>query len=209
MATKIQNKDPTGSRARGPKKCEKCGALIFNKNDNDRLGFPLCSMCGGFGRDDGNLSRRKEASEHRQGQMQRFVDTVQTLSYMRHSDDSMDENGGYRSEFIDKIMNILKELRMWDITETGDLYLTSGGRVVLDKGWGECFGDGDRRILDLEHLHSGMEYNDFLHLLQEVKKEWDGDSEETGSSVDRILGLVKDLSDEDIALLREKIDTPC
>ncbi len=57
---------------------------------------------------------------------------------------------------------MMRELRSFDVTEIGNLYLTSGGRVVLDRGYGEYFNKSDKVIFTLEELMSGMPYEKFM-----------------------------------------------
>lgn len=51
---------------------------------------------------------------------------------------------------------------------SGDLYLTSGGRIVLDDGWGETYiheGEKfsvDRKLFSLTELTDGIKLGDFL-----------------------------------------------
>ncbi len=72
-----------------------------------------------------------------------------------------------------RIRSLLHEWRKKNITEIGDLWLTSGGRVVLDRGYGECFSttnDRDVIILTLEELKRGMKYKDFKKKLDDAFK---------------------------------------
>ena len=156
-----------------PIKCESCGALIYDK-DKDRL--PMCSACHGFSRSDGNLSNRKKPKDNRYGQAQRLVDAVQELIALKSEAYNVaDDDDGpymrtvYNTETMEKMLSILNELRSWDVTKNGSLYLTGGGRVVLDKGYGEYFGDGDTELLGLGQLHSGMQLDKFIKMLTDAK----------------------------------------
>ena len=53
---------------------------------------------------------------------------------------------------------------------TGTVYLTSGGRIVIDCGWGEYFGNRDTPICSLEELRRGFSYRQFIRLLQKTRK---------------------------------------
>ena len=126
------------------------------------------------------LKDRLTPTSHRQGQLQKFVDAVQELVNLQYDKEifdvvktgqnSWDEEIKYKPKFIEKIMNILRELRNWDITQIGDLYLTSGGRVVLDKGYGEYFTEGDKKIFTLDELTNGMKFEEFIKRINELRK---------------------------------------
>ena len=47
---------------------------------------------------------------------------------------------------------------------------TSGGRIVLDKGYGEYFNSSDKKLFSLEELIRGMDAEKFIKKLQESKK---------------------------------------
>jgi hypothetical protein len=118
------------------------------------------------------LKRRKKPTEHRQGTLVRFVDAIQRLYKIRHEEDfivfdgDMMSSGHVNQKYQDEIDDILLELNTFDITEIGNLYLTSGGRVVLDKGYGEYFNEGDKVLFTLDELIHGMRYEDFLEKLK-------------------------------------------
>lgn len=120
------------------------------------------------------LKRRLKPEAYRDGQAQKLLDAMQELISMKSRKDlylpiktnDISEECTYNPKVIDEMMNILHEIRAWDITEVGNLYLTTGGRVVLDKGYGEYFTEGDRVILTREQLHSGIRYNEFLKILK-------------------------------------------
>jgi len=123
------------------------------------------------------LKTRLKPTEYREGQAQRFLDAIQTLMDFNSrkdlflpvakNDDPFAECR-YNPKVMDEIMEILRELRHWDITEEGDLYLTSGGRIVLDKGYGEYFTPSDKKIFTLEELHQGIKYEEFLSKIKIV-----------------------------------------
>ena len=52
---------------------------------------------------------------------------------------------------------------------TGTLYLTSGGRIVIDCGWGEYFNTGDTPICTLDELRLGFYPEQFIKLLRKAK----------------------------------------
>lgn len=120
-----------------------------------------------------SLINRLKPTDHRQGQLQKFVDAVQALINLQY-EKFTDENGiqlkGVKT-FEERSIEILQELRQWDVTEIGNLYLTSGGRVVLDKGYGEYFNKGDLTIFTLEELKHGIPFDAFLKRVTEVKTE--------------------------------------
>lgn len=115
------------------------------------------------------LKNRKKPTEHRQGKLVKLLDLIQRFSNMYHDDNYYDiEKEQIAKEHQDELDDMMRELRAFDITEIGDLYLTSGGRVVLDRGWGESFGKGDKTIFTLEELTDGMPYEFFMEKLKEM-----------------------------------------
>ncbi len=123
-----------------------------------------------FNVEDGNLKTRQKCTAHRQGVMIKFFDTIQALINIKQDNKLIkfkkphdpNDMGSYNHEVIDKMFNILDELKMFDITEIGDLYFTSGGRIVIDRGYGEYFNSGDTKIMEKHELMSGIEYDSFL-----------------------------------------------
>ena len=121
------------------------------------------------------LKNRKKPTEHRQGTLIKLVDAIQELIELRYGEKlyiNIDKEGDDlipNPEVFDKILEVTKELRCFDITTIGNLYLTSGGRVVLDKGYGEYFNEGDKTIFTLDELKSGIEYNKFKKRLLDTK----------------------------------------
>lgn len=59
---------------------------------------------------------------------------------------------------------------------SGDLYFTTGGRIVLDKGYGEYFTKGDKVLFTRDELHTGVSAEKFLERVKQVKDEKTGDS---------------------------------
>jgi len=109
------------------------------------------------------LKDRKMPRDHRQGALVKIVDLMQRFSTMQHEKDFYDlENEQIRVKYQEELEDMMRELREFDISEVGNLYLTSGGRVVLDKGYGEYFGDGDKVIYTRKQLHSGIPLSKFL-----------------------------------------------
>lgn len=84
------------------------------------------------------LKNRKTPTEDRQGTLVKLVDLIQELLETASKTDEL----GYVVD-KEKLWTLTKELRCFDSTTIGDLYLTSGGRVVLDKGYGEYFNETD------------------------------------------------------------------
>jgi hypothetical protein len=55
---------------------------------------------------------------------------------------------------------------------SGILYLTSGGRVVQDCGWGEYFSQPyDKPIFTLDELRRGTTLKEFLKKIVEIQKD--------------------------------------
>lgn len=122
------------------------------------------------------LKRRKKPTEHRQGTLVKLVDAIQRLYEIRHEKDfyvfdgDMASSGYINPKYQEEIEDILKELNMFDITEIGNMYLTSGGRVVLDRGWGEYFDESDRVLFTLDELVHGMSKKKFMERLNKLIK---------------------------------------
>lgn len=122
-----------------------------------------------------NLKDRKKPTDHREGNLIKLIDLIQRFAEMRHEEDfwlfnekDRYDDGKINSKYMDEIQDMMKEIRIFDITEIGNLYLTSGGRVVLDKGWGEYFDKSDRVIFTLDELTSGMLFKKFVKRLKEL-----------------------------------------
>lgn len=120
-----------------------------------------------------NLKDRKKPTDHRQGTLVKLVDAIQRFTEIRHEDDfwileDRFDDGHINPRYIDEIQDIMKELQLFDDTEIGDLYLTSGGRVVVDQGWGESFGTRDQVIFTLKELTTGMPYDVFVKKLKKM-----------------------------------------
>lgn len=116
----------------------------------------------------------KKPTERRQGTLIDLVDAIQKLIHMQYDDNLLIEKGEnyeYNPEVVNKIMSELTKLRVFDITKIGDLYLTSGDRIVLDKGYGEYFGVSDIVLFKLEELTTGMNSDTFIKQLSEKKKD--------------------------------------
>ncbi len=115
------------------------------------------------------LKNRKESKDCRYGNVIRLADLIQRFAEMRYEKDFFDDNCNISSKHQDELDKMMKELRLFDITEVGDLYLTSGNRIVLDKGYGEYFNDSDKTLFTLKELHSGIPYSKFKAKLDEMK----------------------------------------
>lgn len=121
------------------------------------------------------MNEKKEKmtpTSHRQGVLVDLVDTFHALMETRHDENLMEKTADfseikYNTEVIEKILGLLHELSIFDITKIGDLYLTSGNRIVLDKGYGEYFNDSDKKMFSLEELKQGIPYDVFLKKIQE------------------------------------------
>lgn len=111
------------------------------------------------------MDQLKKPSEHRQGQMVRLIDHIHALMELRHHNDPV---------VIEEMFGILEKLWMFDITNHGDLYLTSGGRVVLDKGYGEYFNEYDHKLCTLDELGRGLRLEEFQRRLEAAIKTRDG-----------------------------------
>ena len=115
------------------------------------------------------LKDRKKPTEHRQGKLVKLLDLVQRFSNMYHDDNFYDvEEGQINKKHQDELDDMMRELREFDITEIGDLYLTSGGRVVLDKGYGESFNESDKVIFTLDELIHGISYEQFKNIVDKL-----------------------------------------
>jgi len=128
--------------------------------------------------DNHNLKDRKKPIDHRQGNLVKIVDLIQRFAEIQHEKDFWKfdpdnhfDDGEINPKYMDELQDMMREMRLFDITEIGNLYLTSGGRIVLDKGWGEYFNDGDKVVFTLEELVSGMPYDVFLKRLEKLKTE--------------------------------------
>lgn len=126
----------------------------------------------------------KKPTEHRQGQMVALIDHIQKLVALRKDeklhqwkkvgDAPDDEVHEYNPEVIEEMLALMDKLWMFDITNHGDLYLTSGGRVVLDRGYGEYFGGADIKICSLAEIGQGLQLQDFKKRLDEAVKRREG-----------------------------------
>lgn len=116
----------------------------------------------------------KKPDEHRWGTFIDLVDTIQKLIHMQHDEKLLVEKGDdfeYNPEVVKKMLDEMKKLHMFDITKIGDMYLTAGDRIVLDRGYGEYFGTGDIVLFKLEELMTGMNSTTFITRLLEKQKE--------------------------------------
>ena len=103
---------------------------------------------------------------HRQGTFIDILDKMNEVINLSNSiklDSSLDGSEiFYDQDHIENLVEKLRDLREIDITTIGDLYLTSGNRVVLDKGYGEYFTGGDSKLFTLEELKHGIPYPEFV-----------------------------------------------
>ena len=111
-------------------------------------------------------------TSHRQGTLVDILDKIQSVVALSNSIPLTPINTDmfYNQEHMDKIIDKLRDLREFDITTIGDLYLTSGGRVVLDRGYGEYFTKGDIKLFTLEELKNGIPFNEFLKKIKNSDK---------------------------------------
>ena len=121
------------------------------------------------------LKDRKKPTEHRQGTLIRLVDAIQRFTEIQHEDDfwlfdkdDRFDEGKMNPKYVNEIQDLMKEIRQFDIIEYGNLYLTSGGRIVLDKGYGEYFDDSDKVIFTLDELTRGTSAKQFLNKIEEI-----------------------------------------
>ena len=124
------------------------------------------------------LDCRKKPTEHRQGKIIRFADAIQELINLQYDKNTIRIIGEgancdfeYNKEWVEKISKILKELRLFDITEIGDLHYTCSGRVVLDRGYGEYFHSGDTVIFKRNEMFTGVDGKEFLKRIKKLIKE--------------------------------------
>lgn len=115
-------------------------------------------------KEDGSLKRRKKPRERRQGKLTRLADLLHELGKKKGKILTDEEE----KEETDRL---LRELRAFDITEIGGLYLTPKKRIVLDKGYGEYFSDADIELFTKQELTQGINIDKFEERLEEAKKE--------------------------------------
>ena len=101
-------------------------------------------------------------NNHRSGTLIGFIDLIHELTDINFSG-SCDTMTQEAKE--DEKDRIIKDIREFDIVTIGDLYLTSGGRIVLDKGYGEYFNKSDKKLFTLEELNSGINPKEFIKKL--------------------------------------------
>jgi len=117
------------------------------------------------------LKDRKKPKEYRDGKLTKLLDLVQRFSTMKHDEDFINiEEECISFKCQGELIDMMRELRDFDITEIGDLYLTSGGRIVLDQGYGESFGKEDTVIFTLKELKSGMSYKAFKEKIEKLNR---------------------------------------
>jgi len=123
------------------------------------------------------LKDRKKPTDHRQGTLVKLLDLLQRFTTIQHEEDfwvfDMNDrlDGGHMNmKYQDELQDLMRELNVFDITTIGNLYLTSGGRIVLDKGYGEYFNEADTVIFTLDELIHGMPANVFITKIAEKMK---------------------------------------
>ena len=104
----------------------------------------------------------KTQTKHRQGTLVAFTDMIHELTDLFYGS----EKDLTEEEREDEVRKITRKIRLFDITTIGDLYLTSGGRIVLDKGYGEYFGK-EEFLCSLKDLTNGIKLENFKKLIAE------------------------------------------
>lgn len=124
-----------------------------------------------------NIKIRKKPTDHRQGKLVRLIDAIQRLTSIPHEEDywvynknDIEDVGHINPKYADEMDDILRELNMFDIYTYGNLYLTAGERVVLDKGCGESFNETDTILFTLNEITNGIPYDRFMEKIKSVKK---------------------------------------
>jgi hypothetical protein len=127
--------------------------------------------------EDPNIKNRKKPTDHRQGKLIRLVDAIQRLTAIPHEDDywiynkdDIEDSGHINPKYADEMDDILRELNVFDIYTFGNLYLTAGERVVLDKGCVEYFNETDTVLFTLKEITSGIPYDRFMEKMKSIKK---------------------------------------
>ncbi len=108
------------------------------------------------------MKDRKKPTAHREGTLIKLLDLIQEFETLNYNDNFYDDNGNITPEYQTKLIKTMRELHQFNITEIGDLYLTSSGRIVLDKGYGEYFDESDTKLFTLKELTTGMSKADFI-----------------------------------------------
>lgn len=115
------------------------------------------------------LKNRKKPTDHRQGTLVKLVDLMQRFYSIQHEEDfwlfdkdNQFDEGHMNQKYQDEIQELMRELGNFDVTTIGSLYLTSGGRIVLDSGCGEYFNETDTVIFTLDELKKGLPANVFI-----------------------------------------------
>lgn len=137
-------------------------------------------------RSDGSLKQRERGDAPRSGPLPKLFDLIREMHEVsRDLYDPGDDQLALDEAKVDDLRTMVEELRCWSITEVGDLYLTSGGCVVLDKGYGEYFTEADEVLFSRDELHTGVPADRFLERVREAteKREENGlKSQEDDSS---------------------------
>ncbi len=111
------------------------------------------------------MELRKKCTNHREGTIVGIADWINEITHVQYNEELTGEQKDT------KIRTLINEMRSFDITKIGNLYLTSGGRVVLDKGYGEYFNNSDKVLFTLEELKSGISKENFQKRLNFVISE--------------------------------------
>lgn len=108
------------------------------------------------------MKLKKECTGHRQGTIAGIADWINEITTVQYDEELTEEQKQI------KIDTLIREMRIFDITTIGDLYFTSGRRIVLDKGYGEYFTDGDIKLFTLEQLKSGIHLEEFRNKINAI-----------------------------------------
>lgn len=107
------------------------------------------------------MKDRKKPEAYRAGNLVKILDLFQRFANIRHEKDFYNTDvDQINKKYQDELEEMMMELRAFDITEIGNLYLTTGGRVVLDKGYGEYFSP-EEQVFTLKEITSGIPLDKF------------------------------------------------
>lgn len=87
------------------------------------------------------------------------------------SDWEFDNNTEEFKANLEKFKGLQMKLRKILITDIEDLYLTSGGRIVLDHGYGEYFNSSDSILFTKEELRCGIKPERFIEKINKILEE--------------------------------------
>lgn len=112
-------------------------------------------------------------TSNRQGTLVDLVDKIHAVVELSNNipiESTFDnETTFFEQEHVEKIIEKLRNIREFDITTIGNLYLTTGDRVVLDRGYGEYFTKCDKTLFTLDELKQGIPYKIFKDKINSSK----------------------------------------